>query len=489
MKSERTGQVLHLTGKVTMADLKKLGHHLDEADIWGPGGVVLTIDGDGPVNLSRLDRILNVLMSRLPGRPLVLAAPSPAVLHQLNRSGLTGIFPAFGSANQALGHPALRPHSLAGVEVLLLAAGKGTRAWPLTAQSPKPMLPLLGQPLLHHLMSHCRTFGIRDFYVNISHMARAIEHHFQSGRRIGAHITYSHEGIMTAKGFVPKPLGSASTLLHLHRQHGCFDQPFIVMCGDAPTDIDLAAMMCAHVNSGAVATVATRSVPMSRQQSYGIFETNPSGRALRFHEKPGRGLTDSLTASTGIYIFDPSVMDHIPHAGNQDIGGDLLPGLIAAGRHVACYGDPFGWTDVGTFADYHRAELRAVMGDVPGLYPVAGKTTGGARVAEGAYLSPDARVEGPVFLAPGAQVDAGAWLKGPVSIGAGCRVRERSIVQQSVVLAGTEVGAGSVVSGMVAGPTWALHPDFPMASGQLLQGLEGLGPVPSKEQEEFASVA
>lgn len=489
MKAERTGQILRLSTEITMDALAQLQKQLFLSDAWGPGGVILEIRDISRINLSRLDRMLNTILTHLPGLPTAIVAQTELVWDQLDGAGLTAIVPTFRDIESAFSHAQLRPHTLSGVEALLLSAGKGTRAWPLSAHMPKPLFPLLGQPLSGHLIQHCRRFGIRDFCMNISHMASQIERQFQSGRQIGARITYSHEGVMSAKGFMPRPLGSASTLVNMNRQHGCFDQTFIVMCGDAPTDIDLADMMQAHARSGAIATVATCRVEPARQRSYGIIDANQTGHALRFFEKPVPGLTDSVTASTGIYIFEPAVLDYVAPVGEQDIGGDLLPGLIASGQHVNCYSRPFGWTDVGTFADYHHAELSAVSGRVPGLHPPCSETAGGHLLCDGASVSSGARLEGPVFVASGARIEAGAWLKGPVSIGAGCQVRARSIVQNSVLLAGTEVGAGSVVSGMVAGPDWALRPGLHLPAGQPLPGLEGLSPVTPDNDHLVASVA
>lgn len=489
MTTDRIGQILRLTCNMTADSYARIDNQLSRAASWGPCGAVVEVTVGGSVNLSRLDRIVNRIMSALPGRPLAVVARNKIALKQISDAGFGFVVPVFGSVEQALRHPTLRPHVLAGAEVLLLAAGKGTRAWPLTDTLPKPMLPVLGQPILQHLIMHCRSFGVRDFCMNISHLASHIEGHFGAGRDVGARITYSHEGTMTATGFTPRPLGSASTLAQMHRQHGSFDRPFIVMCGDALTDIDLGAMMQAHANSGAIATVATRSVTAAQQGRYGIFETTRDGRARRFLEKPGTGETDSLMASAGIYIFDPSVLNFVHPSDHQDIGADLLPALIAAGLPVTCHNAPFGWTDIGTFGDYHRAELAAVSDVIQGLHRGPGIWSAQAFVSDGAHLSPNARIDGAVFLAPGARVEDGAWLKGPVSIGTGCTISARSVVQESVVLAGTHVAPGSVVSGMVAGPDWALRPDLHVPNGRPLPSLEGLGHVNDTRRDILASVA
>lgn len=469
---ERLGKVLILTGG-SLSCRADMDRALAGARFWRPRAVILEVTDDAG-NVSRIWRAMREIDEAFSGVALALLCRNARALRRLRKTGLHAVAPLCATVEDALAVPAIRPWALWGTRILLLAAGKGTRAWPLTGLYPKPLLPLLGRPILHHLITHCASFGAEDIIINLACKGSQIEAAMGSGAELGVRIRYLHEGVMTPTGFRPEPSGSAQTLARVLRNDGHSDGPVIVMCADAPVDLDLAGMLWRHQTAGAEASVAVKTVPAEDTRRYGIFEADTTGRAHRFLEKPQQGETSSRLASTGIYIFSPSVRSAVRERQGADIGADLLPELVASGRIVRCHDPAFSWTDVGHFADYFRAELDAVSGALAGLSPAARPLRANILAEEGVTIDPAARIDGPAFLGEGAHIGPGVWLRGPVSIGAGCRIEGPSLIQNSVILPETRVTASAAVSGMVACGDWAVRPDFLPPRGATLPKLEGL---------------
>src|ERR1700759_2533606 len=94
-------------------------------------------------------------------------------------------------------------------KAMILAAGQGTRVRPLTNDMPKPMIPILGKPVMEYLIEHLARYGIKDIMINVAYMHHKIEEYFGNGHRWGVNIGYSHEGVYEHGDIVPRPLGSA----------------------------------------------------------------------------------------------------------------------------------------------------------------------------------------------------------------------------------------------------------------------------------------
>jgi len=120
---------------------------------------------------------------------------------------------------------------------MILAAGQGTRVRPLTKQLPKPMVPILGKPVMEYLIEHMANFGIRDVMVNVAFNHYKIENYFGDGRRWGVNLGYSYEGGRDHGEIVPQPMGSAGGMRKIQDFGGFFDETTLVICGDAIVDL------------------------------------------------------------------------------------------------------------------------------------------------------------------------------------------------------------------------------------------------------------
>jgi len=339
------------------------------------------------------------------------------------------------------------------MKALILAAGKGTRVRPLTYSIPKPMIPVLGRPVMETLVELLRAHDVRQIMVNTSYLAREIESYFRDGSRWGVEMAYSFEGYLDQGRLVDAPVGSAGAIRRIQDHSGSFDEPFFVLCGDALIDLDLTALADFHRQRDAEATLALAEVARDQVSDYGIVVTAPDGRIEAFQEKPRVEAARSTMANTGVYVFDPRVIDRIPSGTPYDIGGQLFPDLAA--KNAGLYGlvQKFQWLDIGKVTDFYRVMQLALDGQVPSL-PRPGR-----EIAPGIWVGLNVRLDldrthltPPLVIGGSATIEPGSTLIGPSFLGPGCIVESQAHVEQSVVFDYTRIAShANVVRKLICG--------------------------------------
>lgn len=331
------------------------------------------------------------------------------------------------------------------MKAMILAAGKGTRVRPITYTTPKPMIPILQKPVMEFLLELLRNHGFDQIMVNVSHLAEEIESYFRDGQRFGVEIAYSFEGSIDDNGkLVGKAIGSAGGMKKIQEFKPFFDDTFIVLCGDALIDLDLTAAVKWHREKGSIATIITKNVPREEVSSYGIVVTDDDGRIKEFQEKPSVEEAKSTNISTGIYIFEPEIFEHIPSGVQYDIGGDLFPKLVEMGAPFYAKPMDFQWVDIGKVPDYWRAIRGVLLGEIKNVQ------IPGNQVKEGIYTGLNVSVNwdkvdisGPVYIGAMTKIEDGAKIVGPVYIGPSCCVCSGATVENSVIFEYSRLGAGA----------------------------------------------
>lgn len=338
------------------------------------------------------------------------------------------------------------------MKAMILAAGKGTRVQPLTYDLPKPMIPILGKPVMAYLVEHLAQHGVTDIMVNVSYLHDKIEEYFGEGHQFGVRIGYSFEGYTNDAGeVVPQPLGSAGGMKKIQEFGGFFDDTTIVLCGDALIDFDLEAALREHRSKGALASVITLEVPWDKVSSYGVVVSDADGRIRAFQEKPAEADALSNCVSTGIYIFEPEVLELIPAGQPFDIGAELFPLLVARGLPFYAQKRQYNWIDIGSVKDYWEVLQSVLMGEVAHLH------VPGTQIADGVWAglntsidwSGGTRIEGPVYIGSGCRIEAGASIIGPAWIGHGSHVCSGAEVVRSVLFEYTRVLPGVALDEMI----------------------------------------
>lgn len=330
------------------------------------------------------------------------------------------------------------------MKAMILAAGKGTRVRPLTYDLPKPMIPILGKPVMAYLVEHLAKYGITEIMVNVSYLHDKIEDYFGEGHQFGVQIGYSFEGYTNDAGeVVPQPIGSAGGMKKIQEFGNFFDDTTIVLCGDALIDLDIKSALFEHRRKGALATVITKEVPWDKVSSYGVVVAGRDGRITQFQEKPQQDLALSNFASTGIYIFEPQVIDLIPSGRPFDIGSDLFPLMAARGMPFYAQTRAFNWIDIGSVSDYWQVLQNVLMGEVSQL------DVPGIQVEDGLWVGLNTSIdwegtsiEGPVYIGSGSRIEAGVKIVGPSWIGHGSHLCAGAEVVRSILFEYTRMLPG-----------------------------------------------
>jgi len=320
------------------------------------------------------------------------------------------------------------------MKAMILAAGKGTRVRPITNIVPKPMIPLVGKPIMQSIIEHLRDSGFDEIVVNTSHLAPKIQDYFADGANFGVQMAYSFEGQISGGKLEGEAIGSAGGMKRIQEFSGFFDDTFVVLCGDALVDVDLRAAVRFHRERRSVATIIMRDVPREDVFRYGVVATAEDGRILQFQEKPAVEAAVSTTINTGIYLFEPSVFEYIPAGRSFDIGGELFPALVAAGAPMYGVNLPFEWVDIGSVPDYWEATRLALTGGIRSYRLPGREIRPGVRVGLNIGWNPErVTIRGPVVIGGSTSIGDGAVIEGPTLIGAGSAIEPGAVIRESIL--------------------------------------------------------
>ena len=318
-----------------------------------------------------------------------------------------------------------------------MAGGEGTRLRPMTANQPKPLLPVANRPIMEHVLRLLKRHGFEETIVTVQFLAALVRNYFGDGEDVGMSLQYATEEM---------PLGTAGSVKNA--EDALKDSPFLVISGDALTDMDLTEMCRFHKENGALVTVGLTRVPDPLE--FGIVIADEDGRIQRFLEKPTWGQVFSDTVNTGVYIMEPEVLAEVSAKESVDWSHDVFPKLLARGAPIFGYISDKYWEDVGTLESYMKAQADVLSGKVE--VDIAGfEVSPGMWIAEGADVDPDAVLKGPLVIGDYAKIEAGATIREYSVIGANVVVKEGAFIHRAVVHNNVFVGQGTTLRGCVVG--------------------------------------
>jgi mannose-1-phosphate guanylyltransferase/phosphomannomutase len=322
------------------------------------------------------------------------------------------------------------------MKAVIMAGGEGTRLRPQTSNLPKPMLPLVGRPMMEHIISLLRRHGITDIVVTVAFLPNAIRSYFGDGSELGVRMVYATE---------ETPLGTAGSVRNARDE---LTERFLVISGDVLTDINLTSLIEFHEKNNALATLALCAV--ENPLEFGIVITREDGSIERFLEKPGWGQVFSDTINTGIYVLEPEIFDVIPEGRAVDFSSEVFPTVLEAGAPLFGYVADGYWEDVGTTAAYLKAHEDILDGKVE--VDISGfELAPGVFLGKGSSVDPSARLDSPAFIGENCTIDEEAVIGAYTTIGANTRVCERAELRHSVIGENSYIGQASRVEGSVLG--------------------------------------
>jgi mannose-1-phosphate guanylyltransferase len=316
------------------------------------------------------------------------------------------------------------------MQAILLVGGEGTRLRPLTETVPKPALTLVDRPFLAYMIEWLAGHGVDEVVLACGFLPDVLSNALSGEEeRAGLRIRYVAE---------PEPLGTAGAIRYAADALGDdLRSPFLALNGDVLTDLDLTALLRAHAERDARATLGL--YPVEDAAAYGLVSCGPGGEVLEFVEKTGRAEPGEINA--GMYALERSVLELVPPGRSVSIERDVFPRLVGAGLHALRLEGY--WMDIGTPERYLQASWDILEGRVE---------TRVRPTAPG------------VFVDSGAEVDEGAAVGPRAVLGPRCRVEKGAEVSESVLLEGCVVGAGARVEGSI------LAPGVEVAAGLSLEG-------------------
>lgn len=331
------------------------------------------------------------------------------------------------------------------IRAMIMAGGEGSRLRPMTMHLPKPLVPLMGRPVMGYALNLLKQHGIEDVGVTLWYQPKKIRAAFGRGDKLGMRIQYFEE---------TEPLGTAGSIL-LAREK--LKDTFFILSGDGLTDCDLTKAMAFHKEKKALATLVLKRVNIPL--AYGVVMCDPDGQIIRFVEKPDWSGVYSNLANTGIYILEPEVLKHIPDKGMPDFGKDIFPALLKNKERLYGYEMDGYWCDVGNAGAYLQAQRDMLEGKV--------KLSANTGVHPDAKIGENVRLQGNFSIGKGTIIESGALIRDSV-IGENCVIGRGAVVEESCLWDYAAVGVKGCIAGSVLCDGATVRSESSIADGCVL---------------------
>src|SRR5271165_6716878 len=310
------------------------------------------------------------------------------------------------------------------MRAMVLAAGLGTRLRPLTYEITKPMVPVLDRPVMEHIVDLLGRHGFLEVIANLHYFPDSIREHF--GERLHYHME-------------EELLGTAGGVRACASFFG--EEPFLVISGDALTDIDLTALAARHRQTGGIATLAVKQVAETRE--FGVVLHDRAGRITGFQEKPRPEEALSDLGNCGIYMFKPEIFDYFPERPFVDWAQDVFPVLLENDVPFHIHEVREYWNDVGSLSELRQGTFDALSGELH-LQMEGREVSPGVILAGDESLPADTEIDGAAWIGRDVSISEGVRLMGPLVLGQGVKIGAHAQLRESILLPGTEITAGSI---------------------------------------------
>lgn len=318
------------------------------------------------------------------------------------------------------------------MRAVIMAGGSGSRLRPLTCDLPKPMVPVLNRPVMGYTVDLLNKHGIKEIAVTLAYLPGAVKDYFEDGADFSVSLQYFVEDA---------PLGTAGSV---RNAAGFLPETFVVISGDALTDLDISKAVAFHKERGSLATLV-----LHRQQiplEYGVVITDEEGKITRFLEKPSWGEVFSDTVNTGIYILEPEVLDYVSPGKQIDFSKDVFPKLLHDNKPMYGYVADCYWCDIGDLRSYRQAQFDVLEGKV--AVELAGsQQQPGIWLEKDCLVADSAELIPPVYLGTGCTIGPRARIGPYTIVNDYCRIEERASLKRAVVWRDSQVSSGTEVRG------------------------------------------
>ncbi len=315
------------------------------------------------------------------------------------------------------------------MKAVIMAGGLGTRLRPLTCQVPKPMVPVMNRPILEHTILLLKTYNFRNIIILLYYLPDVIKDYFGDGSGLGVKLDY----IIAKDDF-----GTAGAVKQAASR---LQERFLVLSGDAITDIDLDELTGFHINKKAISTIALTKV--DNPSPYGISIADSDDRITRFLEKPSWSQVFSDTVNMGIYMLEPEIFDYIPEEKEYYFAKDVFPALLMENKPVFGYTSDCYWKDIGDLKTYSQVHWDA-MNNLITLENQAELRDGNIFLGENCEIDENVKLQNVVF-GDNCKVRSGAEMAN-VILGANVEVGENCQLRNDVIADNCKVGKNTIIN-------------------------------------------
>ena len=328
-----------------------------------------------------------------------------------------------------------------------MAGGEGSRLRPLTCTKPKPMVKLLDKPVIEYTVELLKKHRITDIGITTRYLSEEITEFFGDGSDFGVSVTYFNE---------KNPLGTAGSVRNaLSFLNSDPDSAFLVISGDALTDIDLSDAADFHKSSGADATIVLKKVDSPLE--YGVVVTDKDGRITRFIEKPDWGEVISDTANTGIYILERSIFDVLPDKTPLDFSCDIFPALMHEKKNLFGYVSDGYWCDIGDSFAYMSCQHDMLSNKVSASFS-SQQISDGIYVGKNVTIEPGAELCAPVYIGSNVHIGENAHIGEYTIIESGSHIGSFANIKKSIIGAKTHIGSFCQLRACIIGEKAIMKP-------------------------------
>lgn len=336
-----------------------------------------------------------------------------------------------------------------------MAAGLGTRLYPITRKTAKCMLPVVNKPAIERIIENLRSHNITDIIINVYQNGEQLREYLRGGLHLGVRLAYSEEETL---------LGTAGGV---KKASWFFDpETTLILSGDGISNLNLTEFIEFHQEKGSLATINLS--PVMDVSQYGVAVIEREGKIRQFQEKPKPEEAISNLANTGIYAFERKVFDLIPD-GEYDFGKQLFPRMLDEKIPIYGYYSEAYWNDIGTIDIYRQVHMDVLMRRVN--LPILGKETRpGITVGTNTYIDEDAELIPPIAISNNVIIERYVRLKGPLSICHSCRIEESCEIEKSIILSSVSIGKGTKIKNAIIGE------GAKILNGAILEDFNVIGP-------------
>jgi mannose-1-phosphate guanylyltransferase len=314
-------------------------------------------------------------------------------------------------------------------KAMVMAAGVGSRLDPLTQDVPKPLVPIANISMMDILFSRLKEIGVNDVIANVYYMADKIIDRYNGKNNLGINFSYIKEDELSGTaGGVKKT--------QFFFEEG---EDFLVLSADGLHNADLKKAIELHKNSGAIASLGVKPLPMEEIPNFGVVVTDENGFITEFQEKPSIKEAKSNLINTGIYIFNYEIFNHIPENTFYDFAKNVFPSLMEKHIPINTFSVEEYWSDIGTIGQYMESNKDVFRGEFTFNHSEILEKDEGKYIVGKSYISPSVTFKGFNIIGNDCIVGKNVVLENAI-LWDNVEIKDNVIVKDSVVASGSEIG-------------------------------------------------